>query len=366
MNEIIEKRILELQEILKKLGLDAALITDRENIIYFAQIEDIEAGSLIVPANGVPTFVCLWLDEKHVRNITGMKVVPYFFPEDNVSQKTAEIIKVMGIKNIKVGFTRYFISLKDFQCLRDTIPGIYFGDISEACYQIRSVKSEREIDYIRKASEMLKEGMKAAIKVAKPGLKETDILAEAEYAMRKAGSEGSSFRMQVLRHDRQLLVHPYAGDYIIGNNEPIVIHIGASYKGYVAKMCRTIFLGDVNEETLRIYDVLVEAQKIAIEALKPEITADEVYNYVYQYIHDRGYEKMFLDIIGYGVGIRQSEFYPVLSKNSSHILKENMIVDVLLPTIYKPKFGGPRITDTILIKNNGCINLTDFNIKAGS
>lgn len=360
MNDIIKNRISKLQDSLKELDLDAAVIMDRENIIYFAQIEDIEAGSLIVPANGVPSFICLWLDARHVRDVSGLDVKPYFFPGENVSQKTADVVKKMGIENPKIGFTRYFISLKDYQCLKDTVPGIYFGDIAEACYKIRSVKDEIEIEYIKKASGFLKEGMRAAINAVKPGLKETDILAEAEYAMRKAGSEGSTFRMQVLRHDRQQLVHPYAGDYVIENNEPVVIHLGASYKGYTSKMCRTVFLGSVEGETINIYNILSEAQKIVINYMKPDVIASDVYEKAYRYVHDHGYGKMFLDAIGYGVGIRQSEFYPILGKNSQHILKENMIVDVLLPTIYKPKIGGPRITDTILIANNGCVNLTEI------
>lgn len=361
MKEVVRERISKLQNKLKELDLDAAVIMDRENLIYFAQIEDIEAASLIVPVKGEPIFVCLWLDSKHVRKISGLDVVPYCFPECNISQKTAEIVKDMGIAKPKVGFTRYFISLKDYQCLRDTVPGIYFGDIAEACYEIRSVKNEEEIYYIEKAAGFLKEGMKTAIKVAKPGIRETDILAEAEYAMRKAGSQGSSFRMQVLRHDRQQLVHPYAGEYIIGNNEPVVIHLGASYKGYVAKMCRTVFLGDVNKETLKIYNTLIQAQKIAIESMKPNVTVGQVYDQVSNYIEEQGYaKKYFLDVIGYGVGIRQSEFYPILSKDSPHVLKENMVVDVLLPTIYIPGYGGPRITDTVLIKKAACINLTDL------
>ncbi len=361
MNEIIKGRISKLQEHLNNLGLDAAVIMDRENIIYFAQMEDIEAGSLIVPAIGDPIFICLWLDARYVRDTTGIEVVPYFFPGENVSQKTADFVRDLGINNPKIGFTRYFISLNDYKCLRDTVPNIFFGDIAEACYQIRSIKAEHEIEYIKKAAGFLKEGMKSAIKAVKPGLKETDILAEAEYAMRKAGSEGSPFRMQVLRHDRQQLVHPYAGDYVIRDNEPVVIHLGASYKGYTAKMCRTVFLGNAEIETVKIYDILKEAQKIAITSLKVGIKAKDVYEKVYNYVHDHGYAKMFLDTIGYGVGIRQSEFYPIISKNSSHILHENMVVDVLLPTIYNPKVGGPRITDTILIKNDGCINLTDYN-----
>jgi Xaa-Pro dipeptidase len=360
LNDIVSNRIKSLQQELKKLGLDAAVIMDRENLIYFANVVDIECGSLVIPADGDPKFICLWLDARYARDMSGLEVIPYFFPGENVSQKTADLVAAMGISNPKVGFTRYFISLKDYQCLMNANPGLVVGDIGTTCYKLRSVKNEQEISHISKASSFLCEGMKAAYDAVKPGVKETEVLAEAEYAMRKAGSEGSTFRMQVLRHDRQQLVHPYAGDYVIDNNQPVVIHLGASYKGYTAKMCRTVFLGKVEEETLAIYKLLIEAQKIALDALHPDAVSAEVYDKVYEFIHKHGYGRMFMDHIGYGVGIRQSEFYPIIGKGLDHVLKENMVVDVLLPTIYKPRIGGPRITDTVLIQKDDCVRLTDF------
>ena len=59
MDEVVRKRIIKLQDKLKELELDTAVIMDRENLTYFTQIEDIEAASLIVPANGEPMFICL-------------------------------------------------------------------------------------------------------------------------------------------------------------------------------------------------------------------------------------------------------------------------------------------------------------------
>jgi Xaa-Pro aminopeptidase len=358
MNIIIKKRISKLKEELDALNLDAAVIMDRENIIYFSMLTDIEAGSIIIPRVGDPVFICLWLDARHVREVSGMNVIPYFFPEENISKKTADVINGLGIDHPRLGFTRYFISLKDFQCLRDFVPGVYFGDIAETCYKIRSIKDENEIGLISRAAEFCRLGMAAAMDFVKPGVRETDVLAEAEYAMRKAGSEGPSFRMQVLRHDRQQLVHPYAGEYYLNDNEPVVIHLGATYKGYTAKMCRTVFLGNVKAETKKIYNVLRRAQELAIEAAKPGATAGEVYEAAFKEVHDNGYAKLFLPTIGYGVGIRQSEFYPIISKNSDQILQENMVIDLLLPTIYLANVGGPRITDTILVKMEGCTNLT--------
>ena len=179
--------------------------------------------------------------------------------------------------------------------------------------------------------------------------------------MAKAGSMGASFRVQVLTHSRQMHIHPYASAAPLENNAPVVIHLGASYCGYTAKMCRTVFLGTPHQESVRIYEVLKQAQRVAVEALQPGVTCGEIYDRATEYVEAQGFGKNWIMTqIGYGVGIRQSEFYPIISKGSETKLQENMVVDLLLPTIYVPGHGGPRITDTILIKEEGAEFLTQF------
>ena len=67
-----------------------------------------------------------------------------------------------------------------------------------------------------------------------------------------------------------------------------------------------------------------------------------------------------MEHIGYGVGIRQSEFYPIIAKGSAVPIEKNMVVDLLLPSIYVPNIGGPRLTDTILVTAHGAEYLTDY------
>jgi Xaa-Pro dipeptidase len=360
MKDLISNRIFELQKELKSQNIDVAVFFDRENLIYFSGLYDLEAGSLVVPACGEPILFCLWLDFEYMNNNSGIEKVIGYGPNQNISQITAEYVASYKYKKIKIGFTRYFISLKDYQCLIKENSDMVIEDISELCYKIRSVKHKREIEYIRNAANAVVKGIDATIKCITPGMKEIELLAEAQYVMMKSGSEGSSFRMQVLNHKKQLLTHPYAGQDFIANNQPVVVHLGATYKGYTAKMCRTVFLGEVAKETNRIYEILIEAQQIAKECIRPNRKSGEVWEKVFRYINEMGYGEKWLSQIGYGVGIRQSEFYPIISKNSRHVLKENMVVDVLLPTIYHKKYGGPRITDTILITKDKNEELTEF------
>lgn len=140
-----------------------------------------------------------------------------------------------------------------------------------------------------------------------PGLRETDVLAEAEYAMRKAGAEGWPFRAQVLSGDRTLLTHPYATSSLLGQDQIVVIHLGASVNGYCSKMCRTAALGRIPDAQSRVYRMMVEAQRAAISELRPGTRASEVDAAARAVIEAAGFGESFVDDIGYGIGLRQSE-----------------------------------------------------------
>jgi Xaa-Pro dipeptidase len=320
--------------------------------------------SMVIPAEGEPRIVCLWLDAAYVRSMVPSEhVVPYLFPATNLGVTTAGVIKEMGYTAPRIGFGKYFVEFSVFDAVRTALPEAQYVGMTRSCYKVRSVKDLSEIALMRRAGAIVVEGMKAAIEAIAPGRKEVEVAAEAEYAMGKAGSQGSPFRMQVLVHDRQLLTHPFAGESVMENNHPVVVHLGATYDGYTSKMCRTIALGKIDPESEKIYKVLVEAYHAATRAVRPPVPVQRVYEAAYNVVADAGYGRQFIDIIGHGVGIRQSEFYPVIDKTGDHVIEENMVFDILLPTIYKQRVGGPRLTDTILVTADGTEVLTPFPLE---
>lgn len=358
---VFRKRVEKMQQELKQNSMDMVLFTDRENLIYYTGMTNIECMALIIPVQGEPISVTLWLDVPYMRKNSAIpNVQGYVFPASNLGVKVVEVIKKMGFAEPTIGFGKYFVEFSVFEALRAGLPGAKFVNATTSSYKVRSIKDEQEITLIKKASEILVKGMEAAVDAIKPGMTEVQVLAEAEYAMRKAGSEGSTFRMQVLAGERQLLTHPYAGEHIIENNQSVVILLGASYKGYVSKMARTIALGNVHPETKKIYEVLVEAQQAGIKAVKPPISVKDVYNATYEVIDKAGYGKYFIDDIGHGVGIRQSEFYPIIGRTRDFTIEENMVIDIMFPTIFKSEVGGPRVTDTMLVTKNGAEVFTQF------
>lgn len=357
----IDKRIKMVQEELAEEDIDLALFTNRENVIYLTGVTQAECMGVVVPTHNEPTVVALWLDVPHLKENCAVKDIRrYHFPSSNLAEKTVEVIRQLNIKNPKIGFGKYFVEFNTFKTLREGLSGAKFTDASELIYKVRSVKSSGELENIQEACNIVVKGMESAIETVEEGLTEVEVLAEAEYTMRKAGSEVFPFRMQVVAGERQLLPHSYAGNYKIQRNQTVVIHLGASYKGYCAKMCRTVALGKVPSETKKIYSTLLGAQKRAIESLNPPIAAREVYGSAREVVDNAGYGKRFLDVIGYGIGLRQAEFYPVIGKGSDHLIRKNMVVDLLLPTIYDEKFGGPRIDDIIQVTSGKPKIMTDY------
>lgn len=133
-----------------------------------------------------------------------------------------------------------------YDALRQAFPEENFVGAADLFYRVRSIKEPEDVELIRRAAHAACRGMEAAIKAVRPGVTELDILAEAEYAMLKAGSGGSPFRPQIVSGERTLLTHPCASHKKIQPGEVVVIHLGATYEGYCAKMCRTVAVGDIS------------------------------------------------------------------------------------------------------------------------
>ncbi|NLH80934.1 MAG: aminopeptidase P family protein [Phyllobacteriaceae bacterium] len=355
MNPKLARRIGALQREMTIRGLDAIVFADRENLIYYAGATEIECLAVVIPALGEPIYCCLWLDAEHVEEATGgARLLPYRFPSSNIGRTIVAAMRELGLPAApQVGFHKYFVEFAVFEEIRAAFPDIVFRSASEATYRVRAVKDADEIATMEAACDFLAAGMEAAVEAVRPGATELAVLAEADHAMRRAGSEGATFRMQVLTPHKQLRAHPCAGHDVIESGQAIVVHLGASLRGYSAKMCRTVALGSIDPATRRVHDVLHAAQTLAASMLTPGTVVSTIFDAVDALVDREGYGGRIIDHLGYGLGIRQSEFFPIVGKGLDHVLAADMVVDLLLPTILVPGVGGPRITDLYRVAEHG-------------
>ena len=218
------------------------------------------------------------------------------------------------------------------------------------------MKDETELKFMRKAAEITSEGMKTAFEVVRPGLREYEVAAEIEYAMRRLGSGGVAFDTIVASGVRSSFPHGGCTSRKIQRGGLVVIDVGAKYQHYHSDLTRTVTAGNPSPKQLKIYEIIIEAQQRAFQNIRAGVKAREVDAVARGLIEKEGYGERFVHSLGHGIGLDVHE-PPTLAPENEEALKAGNVITVE-PGIYIVNFGGIRIEDTVLVQKKKAEKLT--------
>lgn len=334
-------------------GIDVSIILKPQDVAYLSGWAPVCSG-IVVFRKGPSVEVCIWLDAPDgKRNHVPLRMAGYRFPESSMAEKVVELINQRLTAPRIIGIEKDFMTLRFWETIQKAFPGASFVPVTRALDDMRAVKTAEEIRYLKKATAMAEAGMKAALASVRPGVTEIDIASEAEYAMRKAGSEGVAFGTLVASGPRALLAHPYASSRKIGKRDVVVIDLGARYKGYSSDLCRTAFTGEPSRRQKEFLKILLQAQQAAFRAARPGVKTEVLYEEARKVLAGYGYARYLPDDIGYGSGLRQSEFFPVVLKGGQDVLQSGMVIALFQTTAYLRELGGIRVEDQIVVGEGG-------------
>ena len=135
-------------------------------------------------------------------------------------------------------------------------------------------------------------------------------------------------------------------------NQPLMIDMGLVLNGYCSDMTRTFPLGKADARYLEIHRLVRKAQCAGIKAIRAGVTGRTVDRAARQTIAEAGYGQYFGHALGHGVGIAVHED-PRLSSRNGKRLKAGMVVTVE-PGIYIPGWGGIRLENIVVVREDGC------------
>jgi Xaa-Pro aminopeptidase len=334
-------------------GLDAFLAG--ANARYFAGTT---AASWVIISRQGATLICNRLElerakrEGKIRDIREYPSPKSKGKKSEVStlQVFAECFQEIGARAI--GFDK--MSSTALRKLRGIYPASYF-ELPELIRRLRAVKSAEEIGYLRGAAKLAVRGMKRAAELMEPGRSELEIAAEIEYAMRKHGSEGTSFGTIVASGVNSYLPHATVSEKRLRKGELVVVDLGATCRGYASDMTRTFPVYPTRKQ-LKLLEVVKRAQQSAIAKVRSGVRASNIHLTAYRSVARAGYGKFYLHGTGHGIGLEIHEL-PNLTENSRDMLRPGMVLTVE-PGIYVPKVGGVRVEDDLLVTRNGSEILT--------
>lgn len=370
--EEFQRRINQLRRRMDARGIEVVMTTTPENICYLTGFESVGHyyfNALIVPLEGEPFMVPRLLEDSGVQAYTWVELsFPYRDDQDPID-KLRESLAKFGLLDKRIGFEKecWFFTAAQQERLFANCPGTEFVDISGIVEQGRLIKSEYEVELMRKAARTTEAGIQAGIDAVKVGATENDVAAEIHYAMIKAGSEWPSISPFVASGPRGAIGHATWAGRTIQADEFVFIEIAGALKRYHAPMMRTVRTGNPDAEIRSGQEVVLEAFDAALEKIKPGVPAGEVDTLTRRIIANSDFGAEQSSRTAYSVGIGLPPDWgegQILSMQpgETRLLQENMTFH-LLPWVQIPGKGGIGITETIRVTENGCELLTNFERK---
>lgn len=210
-----------------------------------------------------------------------------------------------------------------------------------------TVKSEEEIAKIRKAAEIIDDVYDFVLDFVKEGITESAVADAVKEKVLSLGGSDVSFDTIVAFGESGCEPHHVPTDKRLKNGMLVTLDMGAVYDGYCSDFTRTFAFGEISDEQRRVYEIVLEAYKLARSAVSDGVSCKAVDNAAREYIALCGYGDNFIHGTGHGVGTLIHEA-PTLNSRSSEILDNGEVVTVE-PGIYIEGKLGVRIEDMVLV-----------------
>ena len=218
-------------------------------------------------------------------------------------------------------------------------------------------KDPEEVDRIRKAQKVSEEVFDYLLRWIEPGFKEFEIAAEIVYQHLRRGVDRMAFEPIVAAGPNSAMPHARPSARAVEPSDVLLLDFGCVWEGYACDMTRTISIGDASDQVRRIYSVVLDAQQRAIDGASAGVLTNALDRIGRSAIEDAGYGPYFPHSLGHGVGLEIHEWPRISSQSFEHLPVHAVIT--IEPGIYLPDEFGVRIEDMVLLKNDGCENLTD-------
>jgi len=166
------------------------------------------------------------------------------------------------------------LSIESWRTLGNSVGGEnHLEAASQLIRDLRKVKDPQEIALIREACRIADIGMKTAQEFIRPDIKEKEVAAEVEYAMRKAGSDGVAFDTIVASGHCCAYPHGTFLEKIINLGDLVVVDLGATWRFYHSDITRTFVAGKPSEKQTKMFEAVKLAQQSAFKATAPDVWA---------------------------------------------------------------------------------------------
>lgn len=380
----LETRIRGLQQRLSTHDIAGALIVQKADLFYYTGTT--QQGWLYVPVQGDVVFM-VFKDLLRAKAESGLKQILPLISH----KKIPDTLTGLGISlPDKLGLELDVMPANQYLMFIQIFSGAKIMDISTPIRLQRAVKSEFEINCVRRACVLADQVAAKVPELLREGMTEVELAGILEAHARKLGHQGL-IRMRMW--DNYLFyghlmcgagaavpgafasptggagLNPNIGQgpsfAVIKPNQPILMDYVFALDGYLSDHTRIFSLGEVAQELQQAHAAMLEIQEAVKQQALPGTVTGDVYETMMTMAQDKGYADGFMGaaepkirFTGHGLGIELDEF-PFIAKGQTLALEAGMLI-ALEPKVVLPGKGVVGIENTLLVTDEGLESLTRY------
>ena len=344
----MKQRIEALRISLAASSLDAALITSKENIRYYSGFTSSDGIFLVTLKNTYLVTDFRYMIQAKAQTKGLCEVVEAGFSDQ--LDRIRGFLAADGCK--RAAFEDGVMTVGEFHAYQAMpVEWVAFGD---AISLPRLHKSKEEIENLQAAQRIADKSFLEWLGRISAGMTELEATAELNYVCAKNGSEAPSFDPIIAGGPNGAMPHAVPGERKLQKGDLVVADFGCMVNGYHSDMTRTFAIGNVDEQSKEVYQIVQTAQQMALDALTNGVSGKALDAVARDYIAAKGYGAQFGHGLGHGFGLQIHE-PPRASFTSIDTLTSGMTITVE-PGIYLDGKCGVRIEDCCVVTDDGYLN----------
>ena len=364
-----QDRVLKLQKQMHSNNIDLILITSPHNFRYFTGLNSYFWESptrpwfLLIPQSDDPIAVIPSIGETALKKtwIKKIHTWPSPQPEDEgitvLNKSLKNLLKNNGRVGCEIGpESNLRMNIGDFDKLRSNLSDINFVDASKIIWKIRMIKSQAEIEKIKKIISIACDVFDNLSNHIRIGMTEIEICSFFKQELIKKGADHTLYMSCASGQGGydQIICDP--SEKKLQDGDILIIDTGTTFDGYFCDFDRNYGFGNIKKETNNAYLTLWEASQKALEIAKPGLTCADISNAMNSVLNKSNIPSNNVGRMGHGLGLQLTE-PPSIMYNDKTVLKENMILTIEPSYEYLP---GKMlvIEENILITKDGFELLT--------
>jgi Xaa-Pro aminopeptidase len=240
--------------------------------------------------------------------------------------------------------------------IQEALPHCRFASAAPVLAEMRMRKDSTEVALLERAGGCADKAFARILESRFEGATELELAGRLEDAMVGAGAEEPAFKTLVASGPNSALPHYRAGHRRVGRGDVVILDFGCRVGGYCSDISRTVVCGEPPDEVRRTHAAVKEAQRLAVDAVRPGQRAGDVDRAARGYLEAEDLGPQFVHRTGHGIGLDIHE-HPYIAEGNPLRLQEGMSFSVE-PGAYFPERFGIRIEDVVVVTASGARAMT--------